>query len=455
MCAERSDRASDAIHSTGRHDAGHILLVHHHPGTAAEIRQLVTAVASTDLRCSILVSAERLVRDIADLNVPFTVWRSAVSVAAARRLSRYSAGRAPRIDLALRHYALVRENAEVMAILAELSPDIVCCFANVPLVPIHLLIAASNACGIPVLQVPFADADRNGLIALRERRSMFQVDSEPLADRRRKLADRRRDWVAVDSADRRQFYFDAITSLALDRAGLGVDSPWNLGGGFDRVCMLSDRDAAEAASQGLDSDKIAVTGQPSLARLSAAYQNRNGLRTRLLGEADPRAKQRLCILSPSALVESGLYAEQDFWAEIETVVLQARAVGYALFVSIHPKMGSRAAPRFRELGVEVLELPLVEALPAADLFVTHPSSTLRWSSMLGIPAISLNGAGLDYSHLFALPHVTVVCDEGELASVLDRVPPPAEPVRKDLEILANAPSAIIVEAAELIRRRGG
>jgi hypothetical protein len=90
-----------------------------------------------------------------------------------------------------------------------------------------------------------------------------------------------------------------------------------------------------------------------------------------------------------------------------------------LLLSLHP----RSRPEdYREAaeraGAVISDRPLLEILPAADLFVATHSSTVRWAILLGIPTLVLDDFGVGANGMFEAGSVTFVTNRSD---VKDRV----------------------------------
>ena len=87
--------------------------------------------------------------------------------------------------------------------------------------------------------------------------------------------------------------------------------------------------------------------------------------------------------------------------------------GASLLISLHPKSSRASYEAFvSQFGAKIVDRPLFEILPAADVFVAGAySSTVRWAMALDIPAVNMDVWGLHdstYWELGGFPTLTSV-----------------------------------------------
>ena len=133
-------------------------------------------------------------------------------------------------------------------------------------------------------------------------------------------------------------------------------------------------------------------------------------------------KKKLIICAVPPLAEAGILDWPRHWQEIRFLVSSLAQTGANVLLSLHPKSDARQY-RFleQEFRGHLLREPLRESLPAADLFVTYSSSTVRWAVMLGIPTVLVDFYGLNYTIYDHLAGVVKVTDRTALLSVFGQV----------------------------------
>ena len=99
-----------------------------------------------------------------------------------------------------------------------------------------------------------------------------------------------------------------------------------------------------------------------------------------------------------------------------------RATGASVLISLHPR--SRRGD-YQEMadgcGARIAESPLLELLPAADLFVATHSSTVRWAILLKTPIIVLDDFGIGSNGMFGENSLTFVTDRATVKNEAERL----------------------------------
>lgn len=217
------------------------------------------------------------------------------------------------------------------------------------------------------------------------------------------------------------FYTPAVT-LALAWMGMLPPNPWVLGAGHTTwVTVTGEEDRRRFADQGVPPGKLRVTGNPSHDGLYRLAQQASELRQALGRKYLLPAERPNLVCAVPHLVEHNLVEAGRHWADTRSLVQALASSGANLLLSLHPK-SDPAQYRFleSEYGARILEEPLQEALPAADLFAAGFSTTVLWAVLLGIPAVVIDTAGLGYDIYDHLPGVIKVEGLDRLGPVLAR-----------------------------------
>ncbi len=217
------------------------------------------------------------------------------------------------------------------------------------------------------------------------------------------------------------FYSPAVT-LALAWMGMLPSNPWVLGGGHTTwVTVTGEEDRRRFASQGVPASRLRVTGNPSHDGLYRRARQAGELRRALGQKYSLPAERPNLVCAVPHLVEHNLIEANQHWAETRSLVQALAGSGANLLLSLHPK-SDPAQYRFLESEYEarILEEPLQEVLPVADLFAAGFSTTVLWAVLLGIPAVVIDTAGLGYDIYDHLPGVIKVEGLDRLGPVLAR-----------------------------------
>lgn len=88
---------------------------------------------------------------------------------------------------------------------------------------------------------------------------------------------------------------------------------------------------------------------------------------------------------------------------------------YNILISLHPSVTNKEYARFSEYGFKLIDKPLIECLPLADLFIASISATIQWAIASGLPVINYDIYRYDYIDYNKEPYVFYTdSDEGYL-----------------------------------------
>lgn len=275
---------------------------------------------------------------------------------------------------------------------------------------------------IPVVLIPVAVSTPEGSVFIRRGKRQFRAGGwgAPLLNR----------WVArrcpdqvFESQGHRYIFYTGGMSRALAAAGLLQGNPWYLGGSSQAtVAVGGPGDAERFRRYGLAPERIVPVGQPSLDGLHAVWREREARRTELLQRYALSADRRLILCAVPQLGEHNILPWDQHWRETRFLVETLSGTGAHVLLSLHPK-ARREEYLFleQEYGCVVLQEPLRDVLPAADLFVATFSSTVLWSVLCELPAVVVDFWGFGYTDFDELKGVVKVTERTELAGVLRRV----------------------------------
>jgi hypothetical protein len=125
--------------------------------------------------------------------------------------------------------------------------------------------------------------------------------------------------------------------------------------------------------------------------------------------------RRYVVCAVPQYLEHGLLDAPDHWRLTEQMLASLERTGANVLLSLHPLSQREdylaVAKRF---GAVVVTQPLLEFLPAADLFVATHSSTVRWAILLRIPVIVLDDFDVGVDAMYGGGGVQLVRDRSEL-----------------------------------------
>lgn len=194
-------------------------------------------------------------------------------------------------------------------------------------------------------------------------------------------------------------------TLALGAEDALSGNPWVQGGGKSDWAVVPSHSKKEAYVRlGVPAEKVRVVGSIEFDRLFESFLKRQATRRELERVHDLRRERPLAVMAVPNEAEHGfcdmpthLVRQESFWRELA-------ASGVNVVLCLHPKSTKQTYQSLADkLGFALSERPLVECLPAADLFVCSLSTTIFWAQSCGVPVLNMNYLGLE-SGLFQKPH---------------------------------------------------
>ena len=184
----------------------------------------------------------------------------------------------------------------------------------------------------------------------------------------------------------------------LDELGVLPPNPWNLGGGrVDKLLVGNGIDANRYIHNGLNSDRVFVTGDSEFDELYEAFQNKHKTRLELITEYKLDPALPIIIIGMPQLFEHNLLSYDDHMAVINVICDGAYQENANVLTSLHPKMDKNNYLFLQsKYNFGILNESLSNCLPAADVYVScQGSSTWIWSVLCEIPMIVCDWYGSD------------------------------------------------------------
>lgn len=204
------------------------------------------------------------------------------------------------------------------------------------------------------------------------------------------------------------FYPDYIT-LCLDELSILPARPNVVGGGNSSyVCIENKRASESLISNGVDSNKIIISGSLNLEDIYISFKNKMIVKEKLIKKYAIN-EDKIVIISLPQLMEHGLATSEKHW-EVQNSLCSIQDLECKVFLSLHPKMKLSNYINLREkYDVTILEEPLRKILPIADLYIVgQGSSTIEWSRYCKIPTIIADWYGLDYTLYKNCPTLKII-----------------------------------------------
>lgn len=275
------------------------------------------------------------------------------------------------------------------------------------------IVHAARRRGIASVTVPFALSDPGGDWLRRQGRLEFSVDSGSAWMRKlkQKLAKSYPANIRTQGGVRLMF-LTAGQVLGLQVQNALFPAPWAYGGGAtDYVTLYSESIKTRQLELGVPANKLVVTGQCAMDELHGLASRRGQLKRDMAARYGLAPDQPTIVLAVPQHAEHGLMGASDHNVMTAALLQDLRAVGANLVLSLHPRSHPEDYRHEAQLNDAVIATqPLLEILPAADLFVATHSSTVRWAILLGIPTIVLDDFGVGANGMFDSASVTFVTE---------------------------------------------
>jgi hypothetical protein len=303
-------------------------------------------------------------------------------------------------------------------VLERLSPETVALSGDRNLGWEPVLIRSCRDLGIPTAILPIAFASEPQSLFVSRRRRCYRADLHPSI-----TADLGRQWALDKKTGTRILFYQPSITQALAENGMLSANPWVMGGGFsDRVMVDGEKTRVRHIQLGCQADKIVVTGHPSHDDLHACFLDRDRIRTALQDRYGVEKSTPLLIVALPQHGEHGLCSWSEHWRITREICRAAREIHPNTLVSLHPRMDAAQYGFVREeFGLHILDERLADVLPAADIFVSGFSATVRWAALCAIPAIVIDLLGLNYTFYDSMKGVRLVSTHEELRGELKKL----------------------------------
>lgn len=216
-------------------------------------------------------------------------------------------------------------------------------------------------------------------------------------------------------------FYNLATTFVLNRFGALTKNPWFIGNGLvNHVCLDSQLTVDCYRHEIMDLSKFSIMGDVSLDHLYQANEQKEALKLKAIEKYGLDQAKKIILVAVPQLAEHKLMVWDQHWQEINTLMNSLKASGENVLLSLHPKM-NRDQYLFleKDFDFKILEEPLNDQLPLADLFVAINSSTVLWSVILGIKTIILDYFNLSNGQLVHLSSIDFVKDRAALVTSIN------------------------------------
>jgi len=282
------------------------------------------------------------------------------------------------------------------------------------------LIKVANEWDIPTLIVPFDLSDPGSDAVGRFRKEsvdLYRASSNIGRIFRRRFPN----WVQ-ETENGPLFFYPIGEALAAQLLGIMPEHPWSLGGGdAKRMAVESLNVYQNYLKEGIPSDKMEITGKPSVDQIYDQIQEMDGSTIR--DELGIKSNQKMILCSVPQLAEHSLLSWEEHWQEIDFLFASLTGEpGVAFVLSLHPqsnpKMYQEIAGKY---GAIIAPHRIYELIPICDFLVSTFSSVVVQAIGCGKPAIIVDFIGLNSPYFDQEPGVIVINERDRLIPTVKKL----------------------------------
>lgn len=184
----------------------------------------------------------------------------------------------------------------------------------------------------------------------------------------------------------------------LSDLGVLPEMPWLMGAGLSKKYMVSGLlDAQRHIKNGLNKEKIAITGDSDYDELFSEFQHKKENRNIISSKYSLNKNRKIAIVSLPPLYEHNLLPLDEHMDVIHQICSSLKKSETNVLISMHPKMNIQDYQFLeKQYSLSIIDEPLATVLHIADVFIaSQGSSTWIWSVLCEIPAIICDWYGLN------------------------------------------------------------
>lgn len=213
-----------------------------------------------------------------------------------------------------------------------------------------------------------------------------------------------------------RFYYNHPTANALNKFGVLTTNPYVMGSGYSNIlCLPNNFYKNSYIKKNVNKNKIRVVGDTIYDHLYKQLLNKLEIKKKIIEKYNLDKNKKIFIFAPSQLAEHFITSWERHWKDINFLIKTLCEVDGNILISLHPKM-DRSKYKFLENqnNCKILNEPLSDVLPTADMFIAGFSSTIIWSVLCGIRTIIVDTANLRLKIYDFLKSVKTVNKEKDL-----------------------------------------
>jgi len=212
-------------------------------------------------------------------------------------------------------------------------------------------------------------------------------------------------------------FYDSSTTIILKLFGLLSLNPWMIGNGLvDYVCVDNLFSFNKYKSDILFPEKFKIVGD---IEYDILYQQSSFQKKILNTNYTINNDLPNIIISLPQLAEHFILDWEQHWKEIYFLLDELKDIHANIFVSLHPKMDlNKYVHLEKKYSYIILKEQLRDVIHESDLFIAINSSTVLWSTILGIKTIMLDYFELDSSFFRNLSSIQFIKDKKSFKNVV-------------------------------------
>lgn len=284
---------------------------------------------------------------------------------------------------------LLRAQRYARNLYQSLLPDTVFVFDDRTPLPEMIFIQLANERNISTVTIPFASSNVESDVFTRRHKPLHHIN-KGMTSFLKKMIVRKYPNQVIEFENEEYLFFNLWDSLVLSFFGLLNTKAWYYGAGATDATFLFGQEDYELLARQVDSDKkLFVTGQPSLDSLAAGLQDsRQKIKHELNSHNGFDVSKPILVCAVPHYAEHGQLDWEEHWKVTKDLLAAVKNSGANVVISLHPKSKPENYKGLcEEYGVYLIDKPLREVMPVADIFVSGYSSTVRWATMIGIATV--------------------------------------------------------------------
>lgn len=231
-------------------------------------------------------------------------------------------------------------------------------------------------------------------------------------------------------------FYDAPSTLVLNIFELLSKNPWMIGNGLvDYVCIDNRLSFNKYKNEILYPEKFKVIGDIEYDTL---HKNSNFLDSRFQEKYKINKEEKIVIVALPQLAEHLILNWNEHWEEIDYIMNELTKLNINVLLSLHPKMNKNNYQYLEsKYNCKILDEQLKEVIHHANLFIATNSSTVLWSTMLGIKTVILDYFNLDSSYFKDIKSIYFVKDKITLLQSVENMLNKKVDFTSDFELLSK------------------